>query len=186
MRRPGNQERTLERIESWREICPELAIRSTFIVGFPGETEEDFTRLLAWLSAAKLSRVGCFKYENVDGAAANEFPGTVPEEVKQARYDRLMQHQQAISAELLAARIGKTIEVLVDEVYAEGAIARSHWDAPRIDGDVYLPDETRLKPGDRLQVRVYSSDEYDWWAKPVRAKAEHLKLKGTLSRSSRR
>jgi ribosomal protein S12 methylthiotransferase len=105
--------------------------------------------------------------------------------VKQARYDRLMQDQQAISAELLAARIGKTIEVIVDEVDAEGAIARSHWDAPQIDGNVYLPGETRLKPGDRLQVRVYSAGQYDWWAESVRAKAEHLKLKGILSRSSR-
>ena len=169
MRRPGNQERTLQRIASWREICPDLAIRSTFIVGFPGETEEDFTRLLDWLGEAKLSRVGCFKYENVDGAAANALSGQVPEEVKQERYDRLMRHQQAISAALLASRVGKTIEVMVDEVDKEGAIARSHWDAPDIDGNVYLHGETRLKPGDRLGVMVHGADEYDLWGRRVEA-----------------
>ena len=168
MRRPGNQERTLERIASWREICPDLAIRSTFIVGFPGETEEDFTRLLDWLGEAKLSRVGCFKYENVDGAAANALSGQVPEEVKQERYDRLMRHQQAISASLLASRVGKTIEVMVDEVDKEGAIARSHWDAPEIDGAVYLNGETSLKPGEVLRVKVEQADEYDLWSRPVR------------------
>ena len=167
MRRPGNQERTLERIASWREICPDLAIRSTFIVGFPGETEEDFTRLLDWLGEAKLSRVGCFKYENVDGAAANALSGQVPEEVKQERYDRLMRHQQAISAALLASRVGKTIEVMVDEVDKEGAIARSHWDAPEIDGAVYLNGETSLKPGEVLRVKVEQADEYDLWSRPV-------------------
>ena len=168
MRRPGNQERTLERVASWREICPDLAIRSTFIVGFPGETEEDFTRLLDWLGEAKLSRVGCFKYENVDGAAANALSGQVPEEVKQERYDRLMRHQQAISASLLASRVGRTIEVMVDEVDGEGAIARSHWDAPEIDGAVYLNGETSLKPGEVLRVKVEQADEYDLWSRPVR------------------
>ena len=167
MRRPGNQERTLQRIASWREICPDLAIRSTFIVGFPGETEEDFERLLDWLGEAKLSRVGCFKYENVKGAAANALSGQVPEEVKQERYDRLMRHQQAISAALLASRVGKTIEVMVDEVDKEGAIARSHWDAPEIDGAVYLNGETSLKPGEVLRVKVEQADEYDLWSRPV-------------------
>ncbi len=167
MRRPGNQERTLQRIASWREICPDLAIRSTFIVGFPGETEEDFERLLDWLGEAKLSRVGCFKYENVKGAAANALSGQVPEEVKQERYDRLMRHQQAISASLLASRVGKTIEVMVDEVDKEGAIARSHWDAPEIDGAVYLNGETSLKPGEVLRVKVEQADEYDLWSRPV-------------------
>jgi ribosomal protein S12 methylthiotransferase len=167
MRRPGNQGRTLERIANWREICPDLAIRSTFIVGFPGETEEDFTRLLDWLGEAKLSRVGCFKYEDVDGAAANALSGQVPEEVKQERYDRLMRHQQAISASLLASRLGRTIEVIVDEVDGEGAIARSHWDAPEIDGAVYLNGETGVKPGDLLKVKVEETDEYDLWARPV-------------------
>jgi len=167
MRRPGNQERTLERIASWREICRDLAIRSTFIVGFPGETEEDFTALLDWLGEAQLSRVGCFKYENVDGAASNDLPGHVPEELKQERYDRLMRHQQAISAKLLKARVGRTIEVIVDEVDGEGDIARSHWDAPEIDGAVYLNGETDVKPGDLVKVKIEDADEYDLWARPV-------------------
>lgn len=167
MRRPAHQERRVERIASWREMCPDLAIRSTFIVGFPGETEEDFTRLLDWLSEAKLSRVGCFKYENVDGAGANALSGHVPEEVKQERYDRLMRHQQAISAKLLRGRVGRTIEVIVDEVDEEGAIARSHWDAPEIDGNVCLDGDTGLKPGDLLTVRVESADAYDLVARPV-------------------
>ena len=114
MRRPAHGEKTLERIARWREICPDLAIRSTFIVGFPGETEEDFAELLAWLSEAKLARVGCFKYEDVAGAAANALSGQVPAAIKAERHDRLMRHQQAISAELLASRVGKTIEVMVD------------------------------------------------------------------------
>jgi len=167
MRRPGNQERTLERIASWREICRDLAIRSTFIVGFPGETEEDFTALLDWLGEAQLSRVGCFKYENVDGAASNDLPGHVPEELKQERYDRLMRHQQAISAKLLKARVGRTIEVIVDEVDGEGDIARSHWDAPEIDGAVYLNGETDVKPGDLVKVKIEDADEYDLWARPI-------------------
>jgi ribosomal protein S12 methylthiotransferase len=166
MRRPAHQEKTLERIAKWRAICPELAIRSTFIVGFPGETEEDFELLLDWLGQAKLTRVGCFKYENVDGAAANANPGHVAEEIKAERYDRLMQHQQAISSALLSARIGKTVEVLVDKVDEEGAIARSHWDAPEIDGNVYLTTNLALKPGDRLTVTVEDSNEYDLWASP--------------------
>ena len=169
MRRPAHQEKTLERISSWREICPDLAIRSTFIVGFPGETEEDFVFLLDWLSEARLARVGCFKYEDVDGAAANALPGQVPQEVKEERYARLMQHQQAISAEVLAERVGKTIEIIVDEVDTEGAIARSAWDAPEIDGNVYLNGETGLRPGDRARVTVEASDEYDLWGSARRA-----------------
>jgi ribosomal protein S12 methylthiotransferase len=165
MRRPAHQEKTLERIASWREVCPDLAIRSTFIVGFPGETEEDFSRLLAWLGEAKLTRVGCFKYENVDGAAANALTDQIPEEVKQQRYDRLMLHQQAISASLLASRVGDTIEVIVDEVDAEGAIARSHWDAPEIDGAVYLNGKTKVRPGELVKVEVEAANEYDLWAR---------------------
>ena len=164
MRRPGRQDKTLERIRSWRGICPDLAIRSTFIVGFPGETEEDFNVLLDWLSEARLTRVGCFKYEDVDGAAANELPGQVPQEVKEERYARLMQHQQAISAALLAERVGKTIEVIVDEVDEDGAIARSAWDAPEIDGNVYLNGETGLRVGDLVHATIEASDEYDLWA----------------------
>jgi ribosomal protein S12 methylthiotransferase len=167
MRRPAHQEKTLERLGRWREICPELAIRSTFIVGFPGETEDDFILLLHWLTEAKLARVGCFKYENVDGAGANALPGHVPEEVKAERYDRLMQHQQAISTELFRARVGKTIEVIVDEVGKEEAVARSYWDAPEIDGNVYLTTNLALKPGDRLMVTVEDSNEYDLWASPL-------------------
>lgn len=165
MRRPAHQEKTLQRIARWRDMCPDLAIRSTFIVGFPGETEEDFALLLDWLSEARFARVGCFKYENVDGAAANALPGHVPEAIKQERYDRLMQHQQAISAEVLRGRVGETIEVLVDEVDEEGAVARSHWDAPEIDGNVYLAGETDLKPGDCLRVRVKRAETYDLFAR---------------------
>jgi ribosomal protein S12 methylthiotransferase len=167
MRRPAHGEKTLERIARWREICPELAIRSSFIVGFPGETERDLETLLDWLSAARLSRVGCFKYENVDGAGANKLPGHLAEEVKQERYDRLMQHQQAISGELLAARVGETIEVMVDTVDENGALARSHWDAPEIDGAVLVREVGSVKPGDRLRVRVDAADAYDLVGSPV-------------------
>jgi ribosomal protein S12 methylthiotransferase len=164
MRRPGRQEKTLDRIRSWRTICPDLAIRSTFIVGFPGETEEDFVFLLDWLSEARLTRVGCFKYEDVDGAPANALPGQLPQEVKDERYARLMQHQEAISTALLAERVGKTIEIIVDEIDGDDAIARSAWDAPEIDGNVYLNGETGLAVGDRAPVTIEASDEYDLWA----------------------
>ena len=174
MRRPAHQERTLQRIASWRDVCPDLAIRSTFIVGFPGETEQDFLVLLDWLGEAKLSRVGCFKYEDVDGAAANALPGLVPDAVKKERYDRLMRHQQAISESLLAGRVGKTIKVIVDEVDREGAIARSHWDAPEIDGTVFLNGESGVKPGDLVEVRVDAADQYDLWATRVGANAAIL------------
>jgi ribosomal protein S12 methylthiotransferase len=176
MRRPAHQEKTLERIARWREICPNLAIRSTFIVGFPGETEDDFSALLDWLSEAGLCRVGCFKYENVDGAAANALPGQVPEEIKEERCHRLMRHQQAISAELLQAKVGDTIEVMVDAIDKGGAVARSHWDAPEIDGNVFLNGETDLKPGDRVKVVVEESSEYDLFARRVGADAFRLAL----------
>ncbi len=166
MRRPAHQEKTLERIARWRELCPDLAIRSTFIVGFPGETEDDFALLLDWLTEARLARVGCFKYEDVDGAAANALPGQVPEEIKAERYDRLMELQQTISAGLLRSRVGKTIEVMVDGIEEAGAVARSHWDAPEIDGNVYLNGATGLNPGDRLKVEVEDADEYDLFARP--------------------
>ena len=171
MRRPAHQEKTLQRIARWREICPDLAIRSTFIVGFPGETEHDFALLLDWLTEARLSRVGCFKYEDVDGAAANALPGQVPEEIKEERYHLLMQRQQAISAELLQRRVGDTIEVMIDEVGEGGAVARSHWDAPEIDGKVYLPGATGLRPGDRLRVMVEGADAYDLFARRIEAEA---------------
>jgi ribosomal protein S12 methylthiotransferase len=167
MRRPAHQERTLERIGRWRRECPDLAIRSTFIVGFPGETEEDFSLLLDWLKEARLARVGCFKYEPVDGAKANELPGTVPEEVKEERWHRFMAAQQAVSREVLAARIGREIDVLVDEVDTDGATGRSQWDAPEIDGAVFLNGDTGVEPGDIVRARIEHADEYDLWARRV-------------------
>ena len=167
MKRPAATENTLERIRRWRDICPDITLRSTFIVGFPGETETHFQQLLDFLQEAQLDRVGCFKYSPVEGATANSLPNPVPDEIKQERFERFMEVQQKISAEKLKAKIGKTIEVVVDEVDEEGAIARSHADAPEIDGLVYLNGETELQPGDLLNVKVFQSDEYDLWAEPV-------------------
>jgi ribosomal protein S12 methylthiotransferase len=167
MRRPGHQEKTLARINNWRSVCPDLAIRSSFIVGFPGESDEDFEFLLDWLKEAKLTRVGCFKYEDVEGARSNALEGQVSQEVKDERFARLMETQKGVSEQLLASRIGQEIEVLVDEVDEEGAIARSSWDAPEIDGCVFLNGETELEPGDMLKVRVEHADEYDLWGVPV-------------------
>ena len=164
MRRPAAQEKTLDRIRRWREVCPDLAIRSTFIVGFPGETEEDFDWLLDWLKEARLNRVGCFKYEPVEGALANDLPGAVPEEVKEERWHRFMAVQQEVSRDLLSEKKGRTIEVLIDEVDEEGAMGRSPWDAPEIDGSVFLNGETRVKPGDVVCATVVEADEYDLWA----------------------
>ncbi len=169
MKRPGNQEKTLERIKAWREICPDLVIRSTFIVGFPGETEEDFQMLLDWLEEAQLDRVGCFQYSPVDGATANDLPDPVPDDVKQARWERFMETQRRISAERLQQRIGQQLEVLIDVVDKEGAIGRSYADAPEIDGKVYLDGVTDLQPGDALLVDVIGADEYDLWAVPSAA-----------------
>ncbi|MGL4601366.1 MAG: 30S ribosomal protein S12 methylthiotransferase RimO [Plesiomonas sp.] len=164
MKRPGSVERTLERIKRWREICPELTLRSTFIVGFPGETEEDFTLLLDFLREAQIDRAGCFKYSPVEGAAANELPDQVPEEIKEERWNRFMQLQQEISAQRLQSKIGREIMVIVDEVDEEGAVARSMADAPEIDGAVYLNGLTDVKAGDILRVKVDHADEYDLWA----------------------
>jgi len=164
MRRPAHQEKTLLRLQRWRRICPDLAIRSTFIVGFPGETEVDFQLLLDWLAEARLARVGCFKYEPVDGAAANALPGAVPEEVKEDRWHRLMAAQQEVSRALLAAKVGRTIEVIVDEVGEDRALGRSQWDAPEIDGSVFLGRAQDLKPGDIVKARVTHADAYDLWA----------------------
>ncbi len=163
MRRPARQEQLLERVAAWRRVCPDLAIRSTFIVGFPGETEEDFRFLLDWLAEARIERAGCFKFEPVAGAAANELPGAIPEEVKEERWQRLMAAQNAISADIMAGRIGRRIAVLVDERDPEtgGAIGRSPWDAPEIDGKVFLPDEHGLEPGDLVEAEVYDADDYD-------------------------
>ncbi len=167
MRRPASQDKVLERLDRWREICPDLAIRSTFIVGFPGETDDDFRMLLDFLQEARLTRVGCFKYEDVPGAKANALPGQVPEAVKEERWEALMGVQRAVSSHVLATRIGKTIDVLVDDVDEEGAIARSAWDAPEVDGCVFLNGATHLKIGDKVSVRVMHADEYDLWADVV-------------------
>ncbi len=168
MKRPAHEAKTLERIRRWREICPDLAIRSTFIAGFPGETEEDFQYLLDWLDEAQLDRVGCFAYSPVEGAPANALPDQVPEEIKQERVARFMEKQARISAARLQARVGTRTQVLVDEVDEEGAIARSKADAPEIDGMVYLNGETALKPGDLVEVEIEHADEHDLWAVPVR------------------
>jgi len=167
MKRPGNQEKTLDRIKTWRKICPDLVIRSTFIVGFPGETEEDFQMLLDWLEEAQLDRVGCFKYSPVDGATANDLPDHVPEEIMEERWERFMEVQQRISAQRLQARIGQQIEVLIDEVDEDGAIGRSWADAPEIDGRVYLDGVEGLQPGDAILAEVTGADEYDLWATPL-------------------
>lgn len=165
MKRPAHDSKTLERIRRWREMCPELTIRSTFIVGFPGETEEDFQYLLDWLGEARLNRVGAFKYSPVEGAPANELEGAVPEEVKEERLARFMARQAEISAQLLQEKIGTTIDVLIDEVDEEGAIGRSRADAPEIDGMVYLNGETGLQPGQIVRAVVEHADEHDLWAR---------------------
>ncbi|VYU66737.1 30S ribosomal protein S12 methylthiotransferase RimO [Metakosakonia massiliensis] len=167
MKRPGSVDRQLARIKQWREICPELTLRSTFIVGFPGETEEDFQMLLDFLKEARLDRVGCFKYSPVEGATANELADQVPEEVKEERWNRFMQLQQQISAERLQDKVGREILVIVDEVDEEGAIGRSMADAPEIDGAVYLNGEIKVKPGDVIRVKVEHADEYDLWGTRV-------------------
>ncbi|BBU03891.1 30S ribosomal protein S12 methylthiotransferase RimO [Aeromonas veronii] len=164
MKRPGSVERTLERIQKWREICPQITLRSTFIVGFPGETEEDFQMLLDFIDKAELDRVGCFKYSPVEGALANELPDPVPEEVQEERFQRFMELQQQVSIRKLARKVGQEMTVIIDEVDEEGATGRSFADAPEIDGLVYLNGETSLKPGDMVKVRIDESDEYDLWA----------------------
>lgn len=167
MKRPGQAERTLEKIKKWREICPELVIRSTFIVGFPGETEEDFQILLDWLEEAQLDRVGCFQYSPVEGATANDLAEPVPDEVKQERFERFMQVQQKISAEKLQQRIGTEMLVLIDEVDSEGALGRSYADAPEVDGVIYLNGEYGVKPGEFVWVHIDHADEYDLWGTVV-------------------
>ncbi|MFM5634529.1 30S ribosomal protein S12 methylthiotransferase RimO [Aeromonas veronii] len=164
MKRPGTVERTLERIQKWREICPQITLRSTFIVGFPGETEEDFQMLLDFIDKAELDRVGCFKYSPVEGALANELPDPVPEEIQEERFQRFMELQQQVSIRKLARKVGQEMTVIIDEVDEEGATGRSFADAPEIDGLVYLNGETNLKPGDMVKVRIDESDEYDLWA----------------------
>lgn len=165
MKRPGKIDRTLERIKQWREICPDLTLRSTFIVGFPGETEEDFQMLLDFLKEAQLDRVGCFKFSPVEGAPATEMADQVPEEVKEERFHRFMQLQQEISAERLKQKIGQTLDVIVDEIDDEGIIGRTKSDAPEVDGLVYIENlsGTPVKVGEFIKVTVTHSDEYDLW-----------------------
>ena len=164
MKRPGSIDKTLSRIKKWREICPELTIRSTFIVGFPGETEEDFQMLLDFIEEAQLDRVGAFTYSPVEGAPANDIAEHVPEDVKESRLERFMTTQAKISTAKLAKKVGRIIDVIIDEVDDEGAVARSQADAPEIDGVVYLNEETNHEPGDIVTVKVHASDEHDLWA----------------------
>lgn len=165
MKRPGSVERVLERIKKWREICPDLTLRSTFIVGFPGETEEDFQLLLDFLQQAQLDRVGCFKFSPVDGAPATEMADQVPEEIKEQRFHRFMQLQQQISAQRLQQKIGKVLPVIIDEIDDEGMIGRTMADAPEIDGVVYIDNQSQkaIKIGDVIMVTITHSDEYDLW-----------------------
>jgi len=161
MKRPGNREHVLERIRRWRELCPQLVIRSTFIVGFPGETDDDFQQLLDFLDAALLDRVGCFIYSPVEGAAANDLPDQVPDAIKQQRHDQFMIKQQAISTAKLRQRRGQDLQVLVEQKTEDGFVGRSYADAPEIDGLVYIDSEQELKIGEFYQVRITDSDEYD-------------------------
>lgn len=164
MKRPANSENTLERIASWRAICPEITLRSTFIVGFPGETEEEFEELLAFLQEARLDRVGCFQYSPVKGAKANDFPDPLPEDIKEERYHRFMQTQAEISRTILQNKIGSHQTVLIDNITDENVIARSMSDAPEIDGLVYLPLKKGISVGARIAVNIVDSDEYDLYA----------------------
>jgi ribosomal protein S12 methylthiotransferase len=190
MKRPANEAKVLERLKNWRSIVPDIAVRSSFVVGFPGETEDDFQYLLNWLEEAQLDRVGAFKFEPVSGAAANALPDPVPEEVKQERYDRVMELSAQISADKLAAKVGKTIDVLIDRVdevppseegpdkghfdaphpahhHGIGATGRSKADAPEIDGEVHLRDAGHHAPGDVVRVRIEDSDEHDLFGVPL-------------------
>lgn len=167
MRRPANEAKVLERLRGWRAIAPDITIRSTFVVGFPGETEEDFQYLLDWLDEAQLDRVGAFRFEPVEGASANALPDPVPEEVKEERYARVMEKTAAISAAKLAAKVGRTLEVIIDEVGEDGATGRSQADAPEIDGEVFLRDAGHLKQGDIVRVTIEDADEHDLYGVPL-------------------
>lgn len=169
MRRPASEAKTLERIQDWRRQVPELALRSSFIVGFPGETDQDFEHLLDWLEEAELDRVGCFRYEPVTGAAANELPNAVPPEITEERWHRLMAAQQEISRSRLAKKIGGTIDVIIDSQDEQNLIGRSSGDAPEIDGKVFLPLDDNNHIGDRLRATVEDADAYDLWARPLPA-----------------
>lgn len=167
MRRPAATEKVLERLDRWRTQCPDLVLRSTFIVGFPGETEAEFAQLLDFLDSAQLDRVGCFPYSPVAGASANALPDPVPEAVKQERLARFMAVQAAISRRKLAARIGQRLTVLVDAVEEDAIVARSYADAPEIDGEVIVPGEWEIDIGDFIEVEVTGADDHDLWARPV-------------------
>ena len=165
MKRPAAAENNLTRIKAWRAVCPDIILRSTFIVGFPGETEAEFQELLNFLTEAQLDRVGCFAYSPVKGAVANELPDSVPEEVKQDRLARFMEHQAEISTARLQLRVGRIEQVIIDEVVEEGAVARSRADAPEIDGQVFIDGATHLKVGDLVNVEIEEVDDYDMWAR---------------------
>ncbi|MER9055207.1 radical SAM protein [Mesorhizobium sp. M0910] len=168
MRRPAHGEKTLERIRSWRDVCPDLAIRSTFIVGFPGETDDDFEMLLDWLDEAKIDRAGCFKYEPVRGARSNELGlEQVPQEIKEARWHRFMQRQQKISATQLTRKIGKRLPVLIDEAHGNSAKGRTKYDAPEIDGSVHIQSRRPLRAGDIVTVKIDRADAYDLYGSAV-------------------
>jgi ribosomal protein S12 methylthiotransferase len=170
MARPAAAARTLDEIAVWRSVCPDITLRSTFIVGYPGETEAEFQTLLDWLDAAQLDRVGCFQYENVPGARSNALPDHVPEEVKQDRWNRFMEKAQSISAAKLAAKVGTQVQVIVDEIDAEAATCRTTGDAPEIDGHLYIDEGfDHLTPGDILTVTVEDADDYDLWGSPTTA-----------------
>lgn len=170
MKRPANDAKVLERLAAWRSICPDIAIRSTFVVGFPGETEEDFQYLLDWLDEAQLDRVGAFRFEPVAGATANDLPGVVPEAVKEERYARIMEKCAAISAAKLEAKVGRTLDVIIDLVDDEGgATGRSKADAPEIDGEVHLRDAGHLQPGDVVRVEIEEADDHDLFGVPLPA-----------------
>jgi ribosomal protein S12 methylthiotransferase len=170
MKRPANDAKVLSRIHRWREICPDIAIRSTFVVGFPGETEEDFQYLLDWLDEAQLDRVGAFRFEPVEGAAANDLSDPVPEAVKEERYARIMEKTAAISAAKLAAKVGRVLPVIIDAVDQEGgATGRSQADAPEIDGEVFLRDAGHLAVGDIVKVAIEDADEHDLYGVPLPA-----------------
>jgi ribosomal protein S12 methylthiotransferase len=163
MKRPAATEKTLDRIAQWRDQCPELTIRSTFIVGYPGETEAEFEALLGFIDAAQLDRVGCFQYSAVEGAAANELPNPVPEAIKQARWEQFMALQQEISARKLRQKVGTTQSILIDTVTEDGSIGRTRADAPEIDGVVHLSGITEFRPGDLVEAEITSADDYDLW-----------------------
>ena len=165
MKRPAAAENNLTRIKAWRAVCPNIILRSTFIVGFPGETEAEFQELLDFLTEAQLDRVGCFAYSPVKGAVANDLPDSVPEKIKQERLARFMAHQAEISAARLQLRVGRIEQVIIDEVVAEGAVARSKADAPEIDGQVYIDGATHLKVGDLANVEIEEVDDYDMWGR---------------------